>query len=94
MSEREMNELFPSIEPYDSGYLKVSSTHTIYYEQSGNKTGKPVVYLHGGKYTSAKNKDQVGVLLQMTEDTLILKYIELYYLINEERAKVHRLHVW
>jgi hypothetical protein len=43
-----MNEFFPLIEPYDSGFLQVSSIHSIYYEQSGNKEGKPVVYLHGG----------------------------------------------
>jgi hypothetical protein len=52
MSEtlREMNELFPCIEPYDAGFLKVSSVHSIYYEQSGNEKGNPVVYLHGGNY--------------------------------------------
>lgn len=44
-----MNVLFPPTEPYDTGFLQVSSIHSMYYEQSGNKTGKPVVYLHGGK---------------------------------------------
>jgi len=28
--------------------LKVSERHTIYYEESGNPDGKPVVFLHGG----------------------------------------------
>ncbi|HWM94075.1 MAG TPA: prolyl aminopeptidase [Thermoanaerobaculia bacterium] len=42
------DELFPEIEPYDSGYLKVSDVHEIYYEQSGNPQGKPVFFLHGG----------------------------------------------
>jgi proline iminopeptidase len=28
--------------------LKVSDLHTLYYEQSGNPNGKPVVFLHGG----------------------------------------------
>lgn len=28
--------------------LPVTDGHTIYYEQSGNKEGKPVVFLHGG----------------------------------------------
>uniref|UniRef100_A0A0D9WIL6 AB hydrolase-1 domain-containing protein n=1 Tax=Leersia perrieri TaxID=77586 RepID=A0A0D9WIL6_9ORYZ len=41
-------DLFPHIEPYDSGFLKVSGVHTIYYEQSGNTHGHPVVFLHGG----------------------------------------------
>ena len=40
--------LYPEIEPYDSGMLKVSDLHTLYYEQSGNPNGKPVVFLHGG----------------------------------------------
>ncbi len=40
--------LFPALEPFDSGYLPVSDLHTLYYEQSGNPDGKPVVVLHGG----------------------------------------------
>jgi proline iminopeptidase len=40
--------LFSEVEPYDVGQLKVSGLHTLYYEQSGNPNGKPVVFLHGG----------------------------------------------
>jgi proline iminopeptidase len=40
--------LFPPVEPYNSGYLKVSDRHEIYYEESGNPRGKPAVFLHGG----------------------------------------------
>ena len=40
--------LYSEIEPFDSGFLKVSPLHTLYYEQSGNPRGKPVVFLHGG----------------------------------------------
>lgn len=40
--------LYPEIEPYDVGQLQVSDLHTLYYEQSGNPHGKPVVFLHGG----------------------------------------------
>ncbi|TVU54838.1 MAG: prolyl aminopeptidase [Arthrospira sp. PLM2.Bin9] len=43
-----MNQLYPPIEPYAEGKLQVSSLHTIYFEQSGNPKGKPVVILHGG----------------------------------------------
>jgi len=43
-----LRTLYPPIEPYDSGRLKVSDLHEIYYEQAGNPTGKPVVFLHGG----------------------------------------------
>lgn len=41
-------EYYPPIEPFHSGYLKVSEKHEIYYEQSGNPAGVPIVYLHGG----------------------------------------------
>lgn len=40
--------LYPPIEPYATGRLKVSATHDLYYEESGNPKGKPVVFLHGG----------------------------------------------
>ena len=43
-----MRELYPPIEPYNRGTLKVSELHTIYFEESGNSQGKPVVILHGG----------------------------------------------
>jgi proline iminopeptidase len=43
-----IRSLYPEIEPFDSGLLKVSALHTLYYEQSGNPNGKPVVFLHGG----------------------------------------------
>ena len=44
----EARKLYDPIEPYDSGYLKVSDIHEIYYEQCGNPKGKPIVFLHGG----------------------------------------------
>src|SRR5690554_3943707 len=40
--------LYPKIAAADEGFLKVSDIHTLYYEQSGNLQGKPVIYLHGG----------------------------------------------
>lgn len=40
--------MFPEIEPYSTGYLKVSDVHEIYYEEVGNPNGKPALYLHGG----------------------------------------------
>jgi proline iminopeptidase len=43
-----MRDLYPAIEPYDQGMLAVSPVHTLYYEQSGNPQGTPVVFLHGG----------------------------------------------
>lgn len=43
-----MAELYLPIEPYAEGQLQVSSLHTLYFEQSGNPEGQPVVVLHGG----------------------------------------------
>ena len=43
-----MKTLYPEIEPFDAGMLKVSGFHEIYYERCGNAKGTPVVFLHGG----------------------------------------------
>ncbi len=40
--------LYPPIAPYNADFLRVSPVHELYYEQSGNPDGKPVVFLHGG----------------------------------------------
>jgi len=42
------SSLYPEIEPYNTGMLRVSDSHEIYFEECGNPEGKPVVYLHGG----------------------------------------------
>lgn len=43
-----MRTKYPPIEPYRTGFLPVSAKHEIYWEESGNPKGKPVVFLHGG----------------------------------------------
>ncbi len=40
--------LYPAIEPYESGFLLAGDGQRVYWEQSGNPDGKPVVFLHGG----------------------------------------------
>src|SRR5678815_175947 len=40
--------LYAPIEPYNTGRLQVSPVHEIYFEESGNPSGKPVIFLHGG----------------------------------------------
>jgi len=40
-------ELFPSIAPFDSGYMTRGS-HRIYYEQCGRPDGIALLFLHGG----------------------------------------------
>lgn len=41
-------DLFPPIEPYATGMLKLDGVHAMYWEQSGNPRGVPVAFLHGG----------------------------------------------
>ncbi len=41
-------DLFPEIVPFETGYLSLDNGHTMYWEQSGNPQGKPVLFLHGG----------------------------------------------
>ena len=43
-----MKSLYQKIEPYNEFKLKVSDIHTIHVEESGNKNGNPVIFLHGG----------------------------------------------
>ena len=45
---RVRTELYPDIEPFQSGRLPVDALHTMYLEQSGNPSGVPVLFLHGG----------------------------------------------
>jgi proline iminopeptidase len=47
-SGQEEGKLWPEIKPYQTGYLKVSPLHEIFYQTGGNPKGKPVMYLHGG----------------------------------------------
>jgi proline iminopeptidase len=41
-------QMYPAIEANRTGRLKVSNLHDLYWEESGNPEGKPVVFLHGG----------------------------------------------
>jgi len=41
-------ELYPPIEPNRHGWLAVDAVHKLYWEESGNPKGVPVVFLHGG----------------------------------------------
>ncbi|MCI5060480.1 MAG: prolyl aminopeptidase [Alphaproteobacteria bacterium] len=47
-NKKPLLELFPPLKPYSSGYLSVEEPHEIYWEQSGNPEGVPIVFLHGG----------------------------------------------
>ena len=50
--------VFPHIEPYTTGRLRVSPIHELYYEESGNPNGKPVVFLHGGPGGGSDSKQR------------------------------------
>ena len=41
-------DIFPPIEPYQTGRLRLDNRHTMYWEQSGNPRGAPALFLHGG----------------------------------------------
>ncbi|MBP8119914.1 MAG: prolyl aminopeptidase [Burkholderiales bacterium] len=42
------HDFYPPIEPFAAGLLSLDAIHTMYFEQSGNPAGVPVVFLHGG----------------------------------------------
>ncbi len=41
-------DLYPPIEPFETGRLERDPPHALYWEQSGRPDGQPVVFLHGG----------------------------------------------
>jgi proline iminopeptidase len=50
--------LYPEIEPYRIERLQVSPVHSLYFEESGNPNGKPVIFLHGGPGGGAGPQDR------------------------------------
>lgn len=49
MPQKVPYNLYPEITPYHSDWLRIpGSDHAVYFEQCGNPTGRPVVFLHGG----------------------------------------------
>jgi len=42
------SDLYPEIEAYATGRLSVGPPHVLYWEQSGNPNGSPILFLHGG----------------------------------------------
>ncbi|MFZ5518178.1 MAG: prolyl aminopeptidase [Candidatus Zhuqueibacterota bacterium] len=51
------DDLWPEIQPYTTGYLKVSELHKIYYQLGGNPEGKAVMVLHGGPGAGCSTHD-------------------------------------
>ncbi len=50
--------MYPAIEPFDNGGLEVDSGHQLYYEQCGDPTGEPVVFIHGGPGAGCSPNDR------------------------------------
>ena len=48
VSQPVIRDIYPPIQPYSTGFLAVDDIHTLYWEQSGNPEGVPVLTLHGG----------------------------------------------
>jgi len=42
------SELYPEIVPHNTGMLNLGGRHRMYFEESGNPHGVPVLFLHGG----------------------------------------------
>jgi proline iminopeptidase len=45
---RPLRDLYPEIQPYSQGFLKLDDIHTMYWEQCGNPDGVPILSVHGG----------------------------------------------
>jgi proline iminopeptidase len=48
MNQAERRTKYPPLVEHRSGFLDVSGGHRIYWEESGNPQGKPIIFLHGG----------------------------------------------
>lgn len=51
-----MGKRYPAIEPHASGYLEPGDGQEIYWETVGSPDGVPVVYLHGGPGSGAREE--------------------------------------
>ncbi len=43
-----MNALYPELEPFATDVLELDDGHFVYFEQSGNNAGLPIIFFHGG----------------------------------------------
>ena len=55
-NENTLLELYPEIEPYKTGTIKLDDIHEMYYELVGNPEGIPVIALHGGPGAGISSK--------------------------------------
>ena len=50
--------IYAKIRTYRKGYLDVGDGHKLYYELSGNRRGKPILFVHGGPGGGFTKKDK------------------------------------
>ena len=50
--------LYPDIKPYRTDYLAVQAPHQLYFEESGNPDGIPVLFVHGGPGSGCNHTDR------------------------------------
>lgn len=53
-----MAPVYPQFPVNNSGHLKVSDVHSIYYEECGATNGVPIIYLHGGPGGGIEDSDR------------------------------------
>jgi len=53
---KDKKNFYNIVPPYNSGLLEVDNIHKIYYEESGNPNGKPIIVIHGGPGSGSGNK--------------------------------------
>ena len=49
---------YPEIKPYDTREIAVEAPHQLYVEQSGNPSGIPVLFVHGGPGAGCSHLDR------------------------------------
>src|SRR5260221_7275446 len=65
-------DMFPPIEPYRTGQLRLDSRHVMYWEESGNPEGPPIVFLHGGPGAGGTPVHRRGFVAQAFRSGLFL----------------------
>ncbi|PCI70936.1 MAG: prolyl aminopeptidase [Piscirickettsiaceae bacterium] len=50
-----MKQLYPAIEPFAKEWFETGDGHEVYFEQVGNPSGIPVIFLHGGPGSNCKD---------------------------------------
>lgn len=53
-----MHSLYPSIKPFNTFQLPVSGQHRLYVEESGDRDGIPVLFIHGGPGSGCSPEDR------------------------------------